>query len=315
MDLTVFKEKPYINKNYNSVVCVDNSYGLIEIRVASSLQLGGEADIHYNLHPDMQGLISVYKENCSNVMIINPKLLKSEELIPGRRPWVISDIKYDDNFVYIREKGIGGARERIIAALISDSVVKYEIHNFGEYIDATLTLPRYNKVVIGLDSTDTKLEGCTMYLAHNTSEYIEKKYSNNVKYIKTQPVLLCCKVPHKTQNNTASSATFAVKKGFEKIIVDEFKKIVLPNCLSKSAYMTALYGINIPEELKEFGKKAKYELIDISEAENILSNLNIENFELTGKNGIVGATAALGLSNDAALAAYPGFKKTINNLI
>lgn len=309
MDINVFRNKPYINKNYNSVVCVDEKNDIVEIRVSSPLKLGGEADMHYNLQPDMQGVLTVYKENCTNVMIVDPKLLQSQDVIPGRRPWVISEIKYDDNNVYLREKGIGGARERILAAIISDSVKSYEIHHYGEYIDATLVMPRYNKVVIGLDSTDTKLEGCTMYLAHNTANILENEMSENVKYIKTQPTLLCCKVPHKTQNNTASSITLAVKSGFEKTAVQKFKEIVLPNCLSDSAYMLAMYCIKIPESLIEFGKRAKYELIEISEAEAIIEKLNIEKFQLTGIMGIVEATAALGLSNDAIQSTYPGFKR------
>lgn len=307
MDISLISKKSWIPDDLEYLTIIDEKHQLVEIRMINPIQLGSEVDIRYNLKPQFSNIVYILKEHGVNVLAVKLNELQNLDLIPGKQPWVPYHISYNEHEVTIKQKGLGGGRERILGTMFSKSCLRHEIHYFDDYIDATIVTPKYHKLTVGIDSTDSKSEGCTAYLAHTIGKVIEKKFTPNVKYLKNQLSLLCVAVQEKTQNNTASALSFAVKNTVDAEIIEEIYCLLKKNSISKSAYMTILNGLYVPDELYQFGLKAKKELITFKESQQLLEKLKIDHREVTGINGMIGATAALGLMNDPENAARQAY--------
>lgn len=66
-------------------------------------------------------------------------------------------------------------------------------------------------------------------------------------------------------------------------------------CYSDGACMVAYEGIEVPDELKNFGKRVKGEVVTQAEALDLAEKFHLEVMPITGDKGIVGALAAVSL--------------------
>ena len=90
----------------------------------------------------------------------------------------------------------------------------------GKVAGSTIHLPRYTRVIIGLDDTDTPEEGATWTLAHNISKAVETSSSRYLSHTITQ----LYPVPYRTKNCVALACEFATTEP-EKLI-DRFEALV-----------------------------------------------------------------------------------------
>jgi len=160
---------------------------------------------------------------------------------------------------------------------------------------AAVITPRLEKVIIGIDDTDTKDKGATWTLAHNIGVELSNK---GFEYLDHIIVQLYPHNPYKTQNCVSVALTFAVKPGTQDKLVERIVEKLKEKTLSDKTSIAIFNGIMIPEELKEYSIRAKRELVTVEDAKQVAERVGIRLVEVTGAQGQIGALAAIGLSDD-----------------
>jgi methanogenesis imperfect marker protein 11 len=109
--------------------------------------------------------------------------------------------------------------------------------------------------------------------------------------------------PHKTQNCVAIALVFAIKPGEREHLVMEACQLLKSYTLSDKTAMAVLSGIEVPKKLRNYSEATKKSMITVEQAEKVAKETGVELVEVTGKQGKIGALAALGLYNDLKEAA------------
>jgi methanogenesis imperfect marker protein 11 len=190
--------------------------------------------------------------------------------------------------------GVGAAMCRGMAQGVK-WVELYDVGGGSKVGRAAVVTPVMEKVILGIDDTDTKDEGATWTLANNTGMELSKM---GFEYLDHITVQLYPHNPNKTQNCVAIALVFAVKPGEKHKLVKNACKILKKHTLSDKTAIAVLEGLKIPGKLREYGEAAKKSLIYLEETQKIAKELGIELVEVTGAQGEIGALAALGLYND-----------------
>ena len=157
---------------------------------------------------------------------------------------------------------------------------------------ATVVTPKLEKVVIGVDDTDTKDAGATWTMAHNLGVELA---GEGYEYLDHIIVQLYPHNPHKTQNCVSIALTFAVEESKKEELINRVIEILKRDTLSEKTAIAILEGLDIPEKLREYAIATKTGMMDVETAESVAKELNIPLIAVTGEQGKVGALAALGL--------------------
>lgn len=211
----------------------------------------------------------------------------------------IEEVAVEDDEVKVVHAGLAGAG--VGAAMcrgMAEGVKRVELYDIGggsKVGRAAVVTPKLQKVVIGIDDTDTKEEGATWTLANNVGIELSKM---GFEYINHVIVQLYPHNPNKTQNCVAIALVFAIKPGEREKLIEEACKMLKKHTLSYKTSIAVLDGITVPEKLKEYAMDAKKSMITLEEAEEVGGEIGVEFVEVTGPQGKIGALAALGLYND-----------------
>lgn len=211
----------------------------------------------------------------------------------------IEEVSVEGDEVKVVHAGLAGAG--VGAAMcrgMAEGVKRVELHDIGggsKVGRAAVVTPKLQKVVIGIDDTDTKEKGATWTLANNIGVELSKM---GFEYIDHVIVQLYPHNPNKTQNCVAIALVFAVKPGEREKLIEQTRKMLKKHTLSEKTSMAILDGIKIPEKLREYAIATKKSMISLEEAEKAAEEIGIELIEVTGPQGKIGALAALGLYND-----------------
>lgn len=150
--------------------------------------------------------------------------------------------------------------------------------------------PKYVRVIIGIDDTDTKEKGATwvvgmkMGMACPVGKFIEHKI------IQLNP-----RAPNKTTNCCSTAVSFAVKESEKDALIDYVKKFVSAETYSDDAVISVYQGLDVPKEVTDFGWACKSELFKVEDALKIAEKHGIELIPLKcGNGGAIGAVAAIG---------------------
>ncbi|MGC9517716.1 MAG: methanogenesis marker protein 11 [Methanomicrobiales archaeon] len=190
--------------------------------------------------------------------------------------------------------GVGAAMCRGMAEGVK-RVELYDVGGGSKLGKAAVITPYMEKVVIGIDDTDTKEEGATWTLANNVGMELSQM---GFEYLDHIIVQLYPHNPNKTQNCVAIALVFAVKPDEKEKLIDKTVEILKKNTLSEKTSIAVLDGIKIPEKLRNYALATKRSMITVEEAEKVANDLNIRLIEVTGSQGKIGALAALGLYDD-----------------
>ncbi|MEN4017205.1 MAG: DUF1743 domain-containing protein [Methanobacterium sp.] len=211
----------------------------------------------------------------------------------------IEEVSIEGGEVKVVHAGLAGAG--VGAAMcrgMAEGVKRVEIYDIGggsKVGRAAVITPKLEKVVIGIDDTDTKEKGATWTLANNVGIELSKM---GFEYIDHVIVQLYPHNPNKTQNCVAIALVFAVKPGERDKLIEEAYKLFKKHTLSQKTSMAVLDGLEIPEELRKYAQSAKKSMITLKEAEKVGKDIGIQFVEVTGSQGKIGALAALGLYDD-----------------
>lgn len=219
----------------------------------------------------------------------------------------IEEIIIDGDEVKVTHSGLAGAGVGAGMCRGMGKGVKYieliESGGGSKVGKATVVTPKLEKVVIGIDDTDTKDEGATWTMAHNLGVELAKE---GFEYLDHIIVQLYPHNPHKTQNCVSIALTFAVEESKKEELIAKVIEILKRDTLSDKTAIAILEGLSIPKELRDYSIATKSGMMDVKTAEKLASELNIPLIAVTGEQGKVGALAALGLYNDVeeAVKAY-----------
>ncbi|MBM4240291.1 MAG: DUF1743 domain-containing protein [Euryarchaeota archaeon] len=211
----------------------------------------------------------------------------------------IEEVSVEGNEVKIVHAGLAGAG--VGAAMcrgMAEGVKRVELYDVGggsKLGKAAVVTEKLQKVVIGIDDTDTKEEGATWTLANN----IGFELSNmGFEFIDHVIVQLYPHNPNKTQNCVAVALVFAVKPDERQKLVEKTFKMLEKSTLSNKTAIAIMEGIIVPKKLRSYAEDAKKSMITVEEAEKVAEEVGIELIEVTGSRGKIGALAALGLYDD-----------------
>jgi len=211
----------------------------------------------------------------------------------------IDEIVIDGDEVKVTHAGLAGAGVGAGMCRGMGEGVKYveleEIGGGSKPGKATVVTPKLEKVVIGIDDTDTKEEGATWTMAHNVGMELKNE---GFEYIDHIIVQLYPHNPHKTQNCVSIALTFAVESERKEELINKLVEILKRDSLSDKTAIAILEGLDIPEKLREYSIATKSGMMTVEKAEEVAKELNIPLIAVTGEQGKVGALAALGLYND-----------------
>lgn len=211
----------------------------------------------------------------------------------------IEEVSVEGDEVRVIHAGLAGAG--VGAAMcrgMAEGVKRVELFNIGggsKVGRAAVVTPRLEKVVIGVDDTDTKEEGATWTLAHNVANELAQK---GFEYLDHVTVQLYPHNPNKTQNCVAIALVFAVKPGEKDKLTKLTQELLKKYTISDKTSMAILNGLSIPEKLRAYSDAAKKSMIYLDETQKVAKEVGVQLVEVTGTQGEIGALAALGIYDD-----------------
>ncbi len=205
----------------------------------------------------------------------------------SRFPAGISACILDDREIAITYIGMGGGGVGA-AACRSDAAgvlrSRSDPAGGGKVAGATIWLPRMQRVLIGVDDTDTPEEGATWTLVHNISRAVEDERSVYLSHT----IVQLYPVPYRTKNCVGLVAEFATSD--PEVLVSRFHKLLEQYTLSDKTGMAVYTGFAPSDELLAYGRKVKRGEVTAG----LLADVHDPDLRIVmNGRGIVGAVAAL----------------------
>lgn len=292
--MALYGSKMWVTPHERVIAMVDeNDESHIELFEVSSSLGGATWAIHHV--PAASPLVIAATQHGKH-LLYKIRLGKEElNLTPSKSAMGISNVSITDNSVSIVYEGLGGGG---VGACISrglsygpESVEIIKEAGGSKQSAAALYFPLKEKLIVGIDDTDDKEEGATWSLAHNIGNLAEKEGFGD--YLSHTLVQLYPKAPHKTQNCVSTVLTFAVlpekKDELKKFLVKQFKK----HSVSDETGIVFFSGLTIPKNVLDYAKKVKREEVIVDDALSIIDDCKLDAYTFSGKNGLIGAVAAL----------------------
>jgi len=149
--------------------------------------------------------------------------------------------------------------------------------------------PRYEKICIGIDDTDTKVEGATWVMALKCAEACTVP---GVEFLNMRLVQLNPAVPDKTTNCVGSALNFAVRPDRVSDLLDFVRAFVGKNTFSKDTGIAYHRGIGFPHDSPAFAA-VKTVILTVEQAEAAAKELGITYIDTNGRKGRIGALGAV----------------------
>ena len=181
--------------------------------------------------------------------------------------------------------GVGATRCRAFA----DGVLRYHISESGggKRAKGTIAVPRRDRVLIGIDDTDSKEVGATWTLTHNIAKELD---CQEAVYL-SQALVQLFPVPEKTQNCMSTVLEFGcINEHAKSRLVNAFKNALKKYSVSSQTGMVVLSDF-YAKEMYEYSNRSRTERISKAEALQCARAKNVE--VLLDGNGVIGALAAL----------------------
>jgi methanogenesis imperfect marker protein 11 len=192
--------------------------------------------------------------------------------------------KYEIAVTYIGMGGggVGAAACRSGAAGVLRS--RSDESGGGKVAGSTIWLPRRQRVLIGVDDTDTPEDGATWTLVHNIARAVQDEQSVYLSHT----IVQLFPVPYRTKNCVGLVVEFATTD--TKGLTDRFRQLLEQYTLSQKTGMAVYTGFSPSEELLEYGQNVKRGEIE----PGLLERLDDKHLRIVmNGRGIIGAVAAI----------------------
>jgi methanogenesis imperfect marker protein 11 len=156
-------------------------------------------------------------------------------------------------------------------------------------IEVSVVTPKMVRVIYAVDDTDTKEKGASWVLMLKLANSAPLGHYLEHKIIQLNP-----DVPEKTTNCVAVGISFAVEPKDLDALTEYVVNFVRENTFSENTTIAVYQGLVIPEGAKEYGLRAKKEIMKVEDAVKAAEANGIRLIEVTGKRGSIGAVAGIG---------------------
>lgn len=154
----------------------------------------------------------------------------------------------------------------------------------GKVAGATIWMPRMQRVLIGVDDTDTPEEGATWTLVHNIAKAVEDEHSVYLSHT----IVQLFPVPYRTKNCVGLVAEFATTD--PEGLTERFHALLKKYTLSQKTGMAVYTGFSPSEELLAYGRSVKRGEVQLG----LLEELHDKDLKIImNGRGITGAVAAI----------------------
>ena len=279
-------EDPYVVVYKQIHAVVDDEAKRVELLERSSCYGGSAwARYHYSHGPLVisscnQGEWFRYMLNPGNVDL---------DLVSSKRSAGIESVKVSGSEVEVTYAGLGGGG---VGATLSraraEDVLRYDATECGggRVARGTIVLPRRERMIIGVDDTDSKTVGATWSLIHNIAQKVDRP---EARYISHSLVQLF-PVPTKTQNCVSTVVEFACLPGRGEGMLGDFRALLQKYTVSEQTGMAVFRDFD-PSELLAFGLRCKRERVSYEDAVKVAQEAGVQ-IIMKGQ-GLIGAIAAL----------------------
>ena len=205
----------------------------------------------------------------------------------SRFPAGISGVDVTEREIAVSYIGMGGGGVGAAACRTDASGVirsRSDESGGGKVAGSTIWLPRMQRLLIGVDDTDTPEEGATWTLVHN----IARAVANDRSVYLSHTIVQLYPVPYRTKNCVALVAEFATSEP-EKL-ADRFHALLERYTLSEKTGMAVYSGFAPSEQLLKYGRAVKRGEV----APGLLASLSDPDLTIImDGRGVTGAVAAL----------------------
>lgn len=211
--------------------------------------------------------------------------LKASVAAAGIESVVVQGDEVEITYAGLGGGGVGATRCRAFA----DGVLRYEISESGgeKCARGTIVVPRRDRILIGVDDTDSKDIGATWTLTHN----IAKKLDCQEAVYLSHSLVQLFPVPEKTQNCMSTILEFGcVDKNAKSRLIETFKKALLKYTASSQTGLVVLSDF-YAKGLYGYSNRCRTERVLKADALQCAEENGVE--VLLDGNGVIGALASL----------------------
>lgn len=279
-------EDPYVVVYKQIHAVVDDDAKRVELLERSSCYGGSAwARYHYSRGPLV---ISSCNQGEWFRYMLNPGSIDLD-LVSSKRSAGIESVKVSGSEVEVTYAGLGGGG---VGATLSraraEDVLRYDATECGggRVARGAIVLPRRERMIIGVDDTDSKTVGATWSLIHNIAQKVDRP---EARYISHSLVQLF-PVPTKTQNCVSTVVEFACLPGRGEGMLGDFRALLQKYTVSEQTGMAVFRDFD-PSELLAFGLRCKRERVSYEDAVKVAQEAGVQ-IIMKGQ-GLIGAIAAL----------------------
>lgn len=243
------------------------------------------ARLHYAKSPLVHSVRTV---GGSTRYILSPG--RADLALEGSRfPAGICGVDVEEREIAISYIGLGGGGVGASGCRsLAGGVIRTECDpsGGGKKAGATIWLPRRERILIGVDDTDTPEEGATWTLCHNIACAVQDEQSRYLSHT----IVQLFPVPYRTKNYVAVVCEFASSDPTR--LVSAFHRLLERHTLSEKTGMAVFSGFD-PFPLSEYGWAVKRGEVSPDRL-GALKGLDLAHI-MEGR-GIIGAVAAIPFS-------------------
>ncbi|MDD1747677.1 MAG: hypothetical protein LUQ16_07945 [Methanomassiliicoccales archaeon] len=207
----------------------------------------------------------------------------------------LKSLKVEGNLVKTTWVGLAGASVGIGACLPQgpgtiEAVYPDDAKVGGaNRIEVTITTPKMIRAVFAVDDTDTKEKGASWVLMLKAAREAPVGHFLTHRIVQLNP-----DVKEKTTQCVAVSVSFAVKEEEFPALRRHFINYLKQGTYSQNTSLAVFRGLRIPEAVRDYGLRAKREVMKVEDARSVARKGGVELVEITGPRGAIGAMAGLG---------------------
>jgi hypothetical protein len=236
----------------------------------------------------------------------NPKVRKSGLILrqlvklgdmlqcPQGASLCLEKVEEKDGVIYQHIRTFGGPAYSLTEMMEqADGVLDIRCGSKGNYVKGVIATEALTHLTIAVDDTDTPEHGATFALTLSLLDQLSAiegvhRISHNVGFLYPG-------VPDITAGNAVSYIELGARPELADAIIDTALETVRTHTHSDNTGMAVKTGLRRCPELVRFTRQARTGIVTLEEALAAAKKSKVRTFEVTGRRGIIGAVAALGM--------------------
>ncbi len=229
-----------------------------------------------------------------NGLILRQKVKAGHAALPPNFSLDLEKVTVSNGLVYQHIRTFGGPAYSLTEMMESaDGVLDIKYSRKGNYVKGIVVTEALTHMTIGVDDTDDAESGATFALTLSLLDLLSsiegvRRISHNVGF-------LYAGVPDKTAGNAVSYIEMAVKKELVESITQRAIEHLRSQTKSADTGMAIKMGLKTCPELVDFTRRARSGIVTIDEAMAAARKSRVRTYEITGRRGLIGAIASLGM--------------------